>query len=100
MSATFVVEESLKNVWSDCRGCGRAETQQEVLTNIVLRQGQLCMMIGTRLLCAGGSSVTRTFLSSCSFHSALKKQLKADKKAKEKEAKQVSEADAAAETVS
>ncbi len=40
---------------------------------------------------SGRTLVTRTlFLSSCSFHSALKRQLKADKKAQEKEAKLLS----------
>ncbi len=45
----------------------------------------------------GGRRLTRTILTTCSFHSALKRQLKADKKAKEKEAK-LSAVAAASET--
>lgn len=44
-----------------------------------------------RITATTGRALTRTlFLTSCSFHSALKRQLKADKKTKEKEAKLLS----------
>ena len=45
----------------------------------------------------GGRRLSRAILTSCSFHSALKRQLKADQKAKEKEAK-LAAAAATAET--
>ena len=41
---------------------------------------------------AGRKTISRTFfLCSYSFHSAMKRQMKADKKAKEKEARMVSD---------
>ena len=46
------------------------------------------MMLASRLFNATGRSLTRSlFSSSCSFHSAMKRQSKAEKKAKEKDAK-------------
>ena len=50
-------------------------------------------MLASRL--CGGRRLTRAILTSCSFHSALKRQLKADKKAKDKEAKLAAAAAAA-----
>lgn len=50
------------------------------------------MMLATGSLFAGRSITRSVFLPCSSFHSALKRQLKADKKAKEREAKLATQA--------
>lgn len=61
------------------------------LSFLIQAHPHVCMMLATSLS-AGRSVARHIYLPCSSFHSALKRQLKADKKTKEKEAKLAAEA--------